>query len=59
MTIHDELVVEVPEGYAEEALELVRVSMEDVTNPFTGEPVLSVPIVADGKIVQRWSDAKG
>ena len=58
MTVHDELVVEVPEEYAEEGLRLVKTVMEDVKNPFTGEEMLSVPIVADAKVVSRWSDAK-
>ena len=58
MTVHDELVVEVPEAHAEEGLRLVKSAMEDVFNPFTGQPMLSVPIVADAKIVTRWSDGK-
>jgi DNA polymerase-1 len=58
MTVHDELVVEVPEEHAEEGLRLVKTAMEDIVNPFTGEPILSVPVVADAKIVKRWSDAK-
>jgi DNA polymerase I-like protein with 3'-5' exonuclease and polymerase domains len=58
MTVHDELVVEVPEAHAEEGLRLVKSAMEDVLNPFTGEPMLSVPVVADAKIVTRWSDGK-
>jgi DNA polymerase-1 len=58
MTVHDELVVEVPEEFADEGLELVRYWMENVNNPWTDEPMLSVPIVADAKIVTRWSDAK-
>jgi DNA polymerase-1 len=59
MTVHDELVVEVPERYAEEGLILVKSAMENVCNPFTGDPILSLPIVADAHIVVRWSDAKG
>ena len=58
MMVHDELVAEVPESHAEEGLELVKSSMEDVMNPLTGEPILSIPIEADAKIVERWSDAK-
>ncbi len=58
MTVHDELVVEVPEAHAEEGLRLVKGAMEDVRNPFTGEPMLSVPVIADAKIVTRWSEAK-
>jgi DNA polymerase I-like protein with 3'-5' exonuclease and polymerase domains len=58
MTVHDELVVEVPEEFAEEGLRLVKAAMENVDDPFTGEPILTVPIVADAKIVKRWSEAK-
>lgn len=58
MQVHDELVVEVPEDYADEGLRLVKASMEDINDPFTGEPILSVPIVADAKVVTRWSDGK-
>jgi len=58
MTVHDELVVEVPKAHAEEGLELVKLAMEDVANPFTGKPIISVPVVADAKIVARWSEMK-
>lgn len=58
MMVHDELVVEVPERHAEEGLKLVKYSMENVVNPLTGEPILSIPIEAEAKIVTRWSDAK-
>lgn len=59
MQVHDELVVEVPEDYADEGLVLVKSCMENINNPFTGEPILSVPIVADANVATRWSDAKG
>jgi DNA polymerase I-like protein with 3'-5' exonuclease and polymerase domains len=59
MVVHDELVVEVPESHAEEGLALVQHSLECVEHPFRGGPILSVPLVADAKIVRRWSDAKG
>lgn len=58
MMVHDELVVEVPERHAEEGLELVKSSMENVLHPQTGKPILSLPIEAEAKIVERWSDAK-
>lgn len=58
MTVHDELIVEVPEEYQEEGLALVKFAMENVNNPYTGESFLNVPIVADAKIVKRWSDGK-
>ena len=58
MTVHDEIIVEVPEKRADAGLALVKHSMENVPNPFTGEPILSVPLVAEAKIVERWSEAK-
>lgn len=58
MTVHDELIVEVPEEHQDEGFALVKTAMEDIINPFTEEPILTVPIVADAKIVERWSDAK-
>ena len=59
MTVHDELVVEVPERYAEEGLVIVKHAMEGVKHPDTGEPLLSLPIVADARIAKRWSEGKG
>jgi DNA polymerase-1 len=58
MMVHDEMVVEVPERHADEGLELVKSSMEQVKNPLTGKPILSIPIVAEAKIVKRWSEGK-
>jgi DNA polymerase-1 len=59
MTVHDELVVEVPEKHADEGLAIVQDSLEHIINPFTERPMLSVPLVADAHIVKRWSEAKG
>jgi DNA polymerase-1 len=58
MTIHDELVVEAPARHGEECLAIVKDKMENILNPFTGESILTVPIIAEGKIVERWSDGK-
>jgi DNA polymerase I-like protein with 3'-5' exonuclease and polymerase domains len=52
--IHDELVSQVPEQYAEEALEIIKECME---HPFAkGIAPLSVPIPADGKVASSWSE---
>jgi DNA polymerase-1 len=59
MTVHDELVVEVPERWAEEGKLLVSSAMTDPVNPFTLENMLSVPVIADTKIVDVWGEAKG
>lgn len=58
MVVHDEMVVEVPEKYAQEGLKLVKSAMESVQDPFEGGPILSLPLVADAHVVIRWSDAK-
>jgi DNA polymerase-1 len=58
MLVHDEIVAEVPEKYAEDGLIVIKEVMENVRNPFTDEKFLSVPIVADTHLVTRWSDAK-
>lgn len=54
--IHDELVFEAPEEYAEEAALIIKDYME---HPFVeGEDPLLVPTPADVKIVDCWGDAK-
>lgn len=52
LTVHDELVVQAPDAEAEWAAEETRQAMEDVLLPVT----LRVPLVADIKIVDRWSE---
>lgn len=54
LTVHDELVVSAPNALAEDAAALVKEAM-------TGEGIqklLRVPLIADVKTVDRWSDAK-
>ena len=58
MVVHDEVVVEVPEEFADEGLARVKKGMEDIHDPWTGDMLLTVPLVAEAHIVQRWSDAK-
>jgi DNA polymerase-1 len=53
--IHDELVIEIPEQNAEEALPIIKHYME---NPFGDGVSLKVPLPVDIKIVGRWADAK-
>lgn len=55
LQIHDELVAEVPEENAEEALETMIRVME---NPLNGKNPLCLPLTVDAKIVDRWGDAK-
>ena len=58
MVVHDEVVVEVPEDQAEDGLVLVKRCMEDIMDPWTSKPLVTVPLVAEAHIVQRWGDAK-
>lgn len=53
--IHDELVIEVPEEHAENALQTVKHTME---NPINGKNPLRLPLVVDPHIVDKWGDAK-
>jgi DNA polymerase I-like protein with 3'-5' exonuclease and polymerase domains len=54
--VHDEIVMEVPEEYAAQALPIVKHYME---NPLgDNNPALCVPIPVDLKIVSRWNEAK-
>ena len=52
LTVHDELLLEVPEARADEVATLVRERME-------GAVELSVPLTVDIGIGRTWKDAKG
>jgi DNA polymerase I-like protein with 3'-5' exonuclease and polymerase domains len=59
MVVHDEVVVEVPEDQAEDGLMLVKQAMEQIQDPWEpDEPLVTVPLVAEAHVVQRWSEAK-
>jgi DNA polymerase-1 len=51
LTVHDELVLEVPDDEAGAAVELVRGVMEDAAE-------LAVPLVVDAALGRTWADAK-
>jgi len=51
LQVHDELIVECPEGIAEEVAKLVSREMENVAQ-------LKVPLTAEAKIGKSWFDAK-
>jgi DNA polymerase I-like protein with 3'-5' exonuclease and polymerase domains len=53
LTIHDELVTVAREDLAEETAEAIRVSMEGIHLP-----EITVPLIADVKIVNKWGEAK-
>jgi len=53
LTIHDELVTVAREDLAEETAEAIRVSMEGIYLP-----EMTVPLIADVKIVNKWGEAK-
>ncbi len=50
LSVHDELVFEVPEGAAEEAADLVKREMEASAS-------LGVPLIAEGRWGNSWADA--
>lgn len=52
LQIHDELIVEVPEAYAQQAAEILHTEMINACT-------LSVPLTADVQEGQSWYDAKG
>ena len=54
LTVHDELVLEVPEQYAEQAKDILK---EAMLGPEI-QKLIRVPLTADVKIVDRWSQAK-
>jgi DNA polymerase-1 len=49
LQIHDELLLETPEGEAEEARGLVKATME-------GALLLDVPLVADARVGRSWAE---
>ena len=50
LSVHDELVFEVPEGAAPEAADLVKREME-------ASATLGVPLVAEARWGKSWADA--
>jgi DNA polymerase-1 len=50
LSVHDELVFEVPEHAAEEAADLVKREME-------ASATLGVPLVAEGRWGKSWAEA--
>jgi len=53
LTVHDELVTVAREDLAEETAEAIRMSMEGIKLP-----EITVPLIADVKIVDKWGEAK-
>jgi len=51
LTVHDELVTLTPDDKVDETVDVIREAME-------GIDLLSIPLVADIKVVQRWGEAK-
>jgi len=51
LTVHDELVTLTPDSKVDETVEAIREAME-------GIKLLSVPLIADIKTVNRWGEAK-
>ncbi|CAB4166954.1 PolA DNA polymerase I - 3'-5' exonuclease and polymerase domains [uncultured Caudovirales phage] len=53
LTVHDELVTVAREDLADETAEAIRLSMEGIKLP-----EITVPLIADVKIVDKWGEAK-
>jgi DNA polymerase I-like protein with 3'-5' exonuclease and polymerase domains len=53
LTVHDELVTITPDDRAEETAKAIRYSMEGIKIK-----EITVPLIADVKIVDRWGEAK-
>ena len=53
LTVHDELVTVAREDLAEETAEAIRLSMEGIHLP-----EITVPLIADVNIVDKWGEAK-
>lgn len=53
LTVHDELVTITPEDKAEQVAEAIRESMEGIKLP-----QITVPLIADVHIVDKWGEAK-
>lgn len=53
LTVHDELVTITPEDKADQVAEAIRESMEGIHLP-----QITVPLIADVKIVDKWGEAK-
>jgi DNA polymerase I-like protein with 3'-5' exonuclease and polymerase domains len=53
LTVHDELVTIAREDLAKETAEAIRESMEGISFPEIG-----IPLIADVKIVNKWGEAK-
>jgi DNA polymerase I-like protein with 3'-5' exonuclease and polymerase domains len=53
LTVHDELVTLTPEDKADQVAEAIRESMEGIKLP-----QITVPLIADVKIVDKWGEAK-
>ena len=51
LTIHDELVTVTPNEVVNETVEAIRGAMEGIN-------ALSVPLLADVKVVNKWGEAK-
>ena len=51
LTVHDELVTLTPEHLVDETTSAIREAME-------GIKLLSVPLIADIKVVNKWGEAK-
>jgi DNA polymerase-1 len=57
LCLHDELLVHVPEGHAEQAAAAVGTALTSAARTWAGTD--AVRFVSDTSVVRRWSEAKG
>ncbi|MEO7069111.1 MAG: DNA polymerase [Nostocoides sp.] len=56
LCLHDELLIQVPEGHATETVIRVGIALDDAARRWTGSR--EVRFVTDTSVVRRWSEAK-
>ena len=57
--VHDEIVFQVDEQWADEQMEVISRVMGEITNPTTGKPILGeIPLVASAATGTSWANAK-
>lgn len=58
LTVHDEIILEVEEDYAESALAMMETVMAEIMrDEDTGEWMLEVPVEAEGAVMDQWKKA--
>lgn len=57
--VHDEVVLEVPEDMADDAMGWMESTMSSIADPYTGEPILGeIPLTVSANSGRSWAEAK-